>query len=241
VGEPEKARAQPAVELAGACKSFGTKGDSASTEVLRGVDLCVAAGERVAIVGPSGSGKSTLLALVAGLDEPTEGCVRVGGVDLAGLDERGRTRLRRTRIGLVFQAHHLLPQCTALENVLLPTLAGREGIHGAAAEERARDLLTRVGLGQRMSHRPGRLSGGERQRVALARALVLRPALVLADEPTGSLDAAHAREIGELLCELNREAGTTLLVVTHSIELANRMQRVLELEDGRLTPLARAR
>ncbi len=218
-------------------KRHGPEHGPGSTLVLRGIDLAIDAGEAVSIVGPSGSGKSTLLHLVGGLDRPTTGHVLVGGVDLALLSERELARLRRTTIGFVFQSHHLLPQCTALENVIVPTLAGDEGPHGAAALARARELLERVGLAARADHRPGTLSVGECQRVALARALVMRPALVLADEPTGSLDEENARAVGELLVALQREEGTTLVVVTHSRELARRCGRVHELSAGRLTAL----
>jgi lipoprotein-releasing system ATP-binding protein len=200
---------------------------------LRGIDLALAAGEALAVVGPSGSGKSTLLYAIGGLDRPTSGQVLVGGVDLASQDESALARIRRERIGFVFQAHHLLPQCTALENVLIPTLAGGR-VPAEDAVGRARELLARVGLTERANHRPGMLSGGECQRVALARALVMRPELVLADEPTGSLDEANARDVGELLVTLNREEGTTLVVVTHSRELAARLDRVLCLTAGRL-------
>ncbi len=222
-----------AVELSALVKRHGEAGSAAATLVLRGIDLAIGPGESLAIVGPSGSGKSTLLYLIGGLDRPTSGQVLVGGLDLAAQDERALARMRRERIGFVFQAHHLLPQCTALENVLLPTLAGG-GANTGGAVEHARDLLARVGLAERMDHRPGTLSGGECQRVALARALVARPGLVLADEPTGSLDEQTAREVGELLAALNREEGTTLVVVTHSRELAARMDRVLVLTAGRL-------
>lgn len=202
-------------------------------DVLRGVELEVASGESVAIVGPSGSGKTTLLQILGALDMPDAGTVAIDGQDLAGLDERGRNTLRSRRMGFVFQFHHLLPQLTVLENVLVPAWAAREA---SAREQRALDLLERVGLKDRSRHRPGQLSGGERQRAALVRALVLQPALVLADEPTGSLDHAGAIAMADVLVGLNRDEGVTLITVTHSMELAGRMSRRLVLQDGVLHP-----
>lgn len=209
--------------------------------VLDGVDLAVEAGESIAIVGPSGSGKTTLLHLLGGLEHPTAGRALFEGEDLAAKDARALAALRNEKLGLVFQAHHLLPQCSALENVLVPTLA--RGRRRAAAErdaalKRARTLLERVGLGPRLAHRPGQLSGGECQRVAVVRALIHRPRLVLADEPTGSLDGRAAEALADLFCELNNEEGTALVTVTHSPDLAARMGRVLRLRDGRLAPEA---
>lgn len=195
--------------------------------VLDGVDLGVAAGESVAIVGPSGSGKSTLLNLMGALDVPTSGTVLLNGRELTGLSDEELAAIRNRELGFIFQAHHLLPQLTALENVLLPVLTGR-------AEERARALLTRVGLGERLYHRPGQLSGGESQRVAVVRALINRPQLLLADEPTGALDHATAESLADLLVQLNREEGVALVVVTHWPALAQRMSRRYELRDGRL-------
>jgi putative ABC transport system ATP-binding protein len=199
-----------------------------TVDILRGIDLDVARGESVAVVGPSGSGKSTLLGLIAGLDAPSEGTVALGGVDLAALDEDGRARLRGERVGFVFQSFHLIPTLTALENVMVPLeLAGR-----ADAESAARALLARVGLGRRGAHYPAQLSGGEQQRVALARALARGPELVLADEPTGNLDAATGRQVIELLVELHREREATLVLVTHDPAVAGRCGRVIELRDG---------
>ncbi len=213
--------------------------DAENPPVLRGVSLTVGAGDRLAVVGPSGSGKSTLLNIMGTLDRPTSGRVLLEGTDLAGLDEEALAEVRRRRIGFVFQLHHLLPQCTALENVLVPALAAERRVP-AEVEARARRLLERVGLADRMDHRPGQLSGGERQRVAVARALVNRPALLLADEPTGSLDRAASERLADLLLELNREEGVALVVVTHALDLARRMDRVMELRDGRLVPAATA-
>lgn len=205
-------------------------------DVLRGVDLSVAAGESVAIVGPSGCGKSTLLNILGGLMTPSAGSVVVGGVDLASMNSDQLASFRNTEIGYVFQAHHLLPQCTALENVLVPTLVQAGSDTREAVESRARDLLQRVGLGDRLSHRPAKLSGGECQRVAVVRALINRPKILLADEPTGSLDGVAADQLGELLVQLNQDEGVSLITVTHSDRLAARMQGALVLASGGLVP-----
>lgn len=201
--------------------------------VLRDASLRVARGERIAILGPSGSGKSTILNLLGTLDRPDSGTVHLDGRDLSTLDARELAHLRNRRIGFVFQSHHLLPQCTVLENVLLPTLA-ETGSSPASAESRARQLLDRVGLGSRLDHFPGQLSGGERQRTAVVRALINSPLLLLADEPTGALDRANAEVLGNLLVGLNRDEAVTLIVVTHSLELARQMDRIVELRDGAL-------
>ena len=205
----------------------------APLEILTDVSLALAAGENLAIVGPSGSGKSTLLAILGTLDEPTTGTVTLDGVDPTTLDEKSLARFRSEQIGFVFQDHHLLPQCTVLENVLVPFLAdGRAGPEQVALAE---DLLARVGLTERSLHRPAQLSGGEKQRVAIARALVRGPTLLLADEPTGNLDQATASDVMQLLIELQKERQSILVMVSHSEALAGRLQRRGVLEAGRLT------
>jgi predicted ABC-type transport system involved in lysophospholipase L1 biosynthesis ATPase subunit len=228
----------PLLEVRDLWKGYDVPGQPRPVEVLRGVDLDVSAGETVGIVGPSGSGKSTLLNVIGALDRPSRGQVRIAGRDLDGMDEKQLAALRNREIGFVFQLHHLLPQCTALENVLVPTLAFGSGRSTPEQSARARDLLARVGLGDRMHSVPARLSGGECQRVAVVRALINRPALVLADEPTGALDAESARVLGDLLIELNEAESTTLVVVTHSPALAERLGRVFELRSGVLHPWA---
>lgn len=215
-------------------KSF--PGGAGPVEVLRGVSFDLAPGEALAITGPSGSGKSTLLHLVGTLDRPTSGAIEIGGADPFRLPEPELARFRNRSIGFVFQDAHLLPQYSVLENVLVPTLAFPDAKNGdrKAYEARARELLDRVGLSHRLDHRPAELSGGERQRAAVARALVLRPGLLLCDEPTGSLDRKAAQSVAGLLFELHEAERTVLVVVTHSLELADRFPRRFELVEGRI-------
>lgn len=220
-----------AVESVG--KEFVGRG--APLTVLRDVSLRVPSGSNLAIVGPSGSGKSTLLHILGTLDRPTSGRVRLGDVDPFGLDDKQLAEFRNKQIGFVFQDHHLLPQLSVLENVLIPALA--TGAPSAEVVARAKELLTRVGLQERLTHRPAELSGGERQRVGVARALVLRPSLLLADEPTGNLDRTSASAVADALLDLQRTERTTLIVVTHSQDLAGRMESRYEIDDGRLRPI----
>jgi ABC-type lipoprotein export system ATPase subunit len=234
---PAPARAlAPVFRLEQVSKSFAAGERTGSVAVLQDLTLEIEAGESVAIIGPSGSGKSTLLNIIGTLDQPSSGRVWLDGQDLSTLKEAELAAVRNRQLGFIFQAHHLLPQCTVLENVLVPTLAtgrSRED-QRKEATHRATQLLQRVGLGERLSHRPGELSGGERQRTAVVRALINRPKLLLADEPTGALDRTAAHELAQLLLELNREEQVTLIVVTHAQDLARQMRRVLELRDGRL-------
>lgn len=220
------------LELINVAKSYDFPSGAESNYVLKNVTLRVTAGESVAIVGPSGSGKSTLLNIIGTLDSPTAGSVLLEGKNLSQFNDKELATIRNREIGFIFQLHHLLPQCTVLENVLVPTLVNRNRSSRKDTETRARQLLERVGLDSRLSYRPGQLSGGERQRVAVVRALINNPKLLLADEPTGSLDRASADNLAQLLIELNQEEGVTLIVATHSLDLASRMGRVLELRDG---------
>ena len=222
----------PLLQLKNIFREFPSAEGGTPLEVLRGLSMDVARGESIAIVGPSGCGKSTLLNLIGTLDQPTDGAIAFDGRDLIALNDDELALLRNREMGFIFQSHHLLPQCTVMENVLVPTLA-----HGRATaddEEHARHLLNRVGLGERLSHRPGQLSGGERQRVAVVRALINQPQLLLADEPTGALDQTTADQLGQLLVELNAEENVTLITVTHSEKLAARMTRTVELKNGQI-------
>jgi lipoprotein-releasing system ATP-binding protein len=209
-------------------RSFADAGNR--LDVLRGVNLTIEPGERIAIVGESGAGKTTLLQLMGGLDLPTEGQVLIRGRDIAKLNGTRRGLLRNRELGFVYQFHHLLPEFSALENVAMPLLMRSTPVD--EVRRSAEQLLQRVGLGERLHHRPGELSGGERQRAAVARALITRPAVVLADEPTGNLDHANGERVFELMLELNREFGSSLVVVTHDQVLAGRMDRILHLQDG---------
>lgn len=223
------------VELVDVTKDYGQADQPIGVHVLRGISLKIESGQSVVIVGPSGSGKSTLLNIIGALDHPTSGRVLFDDKNLADLGDKELAQIRNRDIGFVFQLHHLLPQCTVLENVLVPTLAGTNGSSPKAARRRAERLLERVGLADRMAHRPGELSGGQRQRVAVARALVNEPKLLLADEPTGSLDEESSNDVADLLVQLNRDDRVTLVVVTHSQKLAGRTGTVMELRDGILT------
>ncbi len=221
----------PILEARNVHKSF--KQGPVTLEVLQGINIAVAPGERIAIVGASGSGKTTLLQILGGLDRPTSGHVLVDGKDIHEQSEQERGALRNRALGFVYQFHHLLPEFSALENVAMPLLVRRMRV--AEARTRAQGLLERVGLGQRLDHRPDQLSGGERQRAAVARALVTEPKIVLADEPTGNLDGTNAESVFALMLELNRELRTSLIVVTHDMRLASRMERMFAIEGGVLT------
>ena len=244
----------PLLTLSNVTKRYESPGSANSLTVLNDISLQVDRGQSLAIVGPSGSGKSTLLQIIGTLDRPSSGAVQLDGEDLNQLDQVELAAVRNRKLGFVFQFHYLLPQCTVIENVLVPTLAKvKQSMKRASgpvqvppraeekgttsnetSEARASRLLKRVGLGERLNHRPGELSGGERQRVAVVRALINQPWLLLADEPTGSLDHASAQQLGQLLVELNREEGVTLIVVTHARELAAKMGKQMELKDGKL-------
>ena len=220
------------LQLAGVEKTYN-RGKPNAVQVLQGVDLSVARGEVVALVAPSGAGKSTLLHIAGLLDTPDAGSVRIGGADMAGLSDRRRTAVRRADVGFIYQFHHLLPEFSALENIVLPQLAN--GVGKAQAQARAMDLLTRVGIAARADHRPAALSGGEQQRVAFCRALANAPRLLLADEPTGNLDPATSDQVFGTLMDLVRGTGLSALIATHNLELAGRMDRVLRLDKGHLT------
>ncbi|WP_149588194.1 ABC transporter ATP-binding protein [Tabrizicola flagellatus] len=220
------------LRLEGITKGYN-RGKPSEVIVLRGVDLAVAPGEVVALVAPSGAGKSTLLHIAGLLDVPDEGRVRLDGREMGGLSDRARTEARRGEVGFIYQFHHLLPEFSALENVVIPQLAN--GVARAAAEARARELLEKVGVGARAGHRPAALSGGEQQRVAFCRALANAPKLLLADEPTGNLDPATSDQVFGVLMDLVRQTGLSALIATHNLELAARMDRVVRLAGGRVT------
>ncbi|MGH7823161.1 MAG: ABC transporter ATP-binding protein [Candidatus Binatia bacterium] len=228
-----EAAAERFLRVEGLVKHYSDAGRT--VRVLEGVDLEVSEAEKIAITGESGVGKSTLLHILGALDRPTAGVVRWGASDLARMDGRELAEFRNRKIGFVFQFHHLMADFTAEENVMMPALIAGEGRDRARA--RSREILARVGLAERLDHKPGELSGGEQQRVSVARAVVLQPRALLADEPTGNLDPATGEEVQRLLIELNRERGVALLVVTHSERLAAAMDRVFRLEGGRLSPL----
>ena len=219
---------EPVLECRNVVREFNE--GASKLQVLRGVNLAVQPAERVAIIGASGSGKTTLLQIMGGLDEPSEGGVLINGAAMHGATESAKGELRNRYVGFVYQFHHLLPEFTAEENVAMPLLIRRDA--KAAALEAARELLGRVGLGERLTHKPGELSGGERQRAAVARALITRPQLVLADEPTGNLDSGNGEHVLGLMLELNEELRTSLVIVTHDHSIAARMDRVVVLEDG---------
>ena len=227
----------PLLQLTNVAKSYPAASPSgAMTElpILSGIYLSLERGESLAVIGPSGSGKSTLLNIIGTLDRPTSGNVRLGDQELTSLNDLQLAEVRNRKIGFIFQGHHLLPQCSVLENVLVPTLASSDKELRSSAPARARELLNSVGLGARLDHRPGQLSGGERQRVAVVRALINNPILLLADEPTGALDRHSAQNLSQLLVELNKERNVTLIVVTHALDLAAKMQRTMEFREGKL-------
>jgi ABC-type lipoprotein export system ATPase subunit len=227
------------LELVHVAKRYDSPGDKQGLSVLKDITLKVQPGRSLSVIGPSGSGKSTLLNIMGALDHPTGGQVLFDGQDLAVLGEKELAQIRNKQIGFVFQLHHLLPQCTVLENVLVPTLADKKRPSMKEVSDRAEHLLERVGLKEFLLYRPGELSGGQRQRVAVVRALINNPKLLLADEPTGSLDKDSSENIAELLVELNKSEKVTLIVVTHSIGLAERMGQVMELSDGLLKDRSR--
>ena len=230
---PGSSASQSVVRLAGICKAYNA-GTPAQAEVLHGIDLALEKGDLCALMGPSGSGKSTLLNIVGLLDRPTSGSLSINGEESSGLDDRALTHLRGHSIGFVFQYHHLIPAFTALENVMMPLLVER-GRPGEAMRKRAGDLIESVGLTPWRDHLANDMSGGQQQRVAVARALAMNPALLLADEPTGNLDTKSAQAVFDLLREVNRTRGTTVLIVTHNHDLARQCGRIVEIVDGRLT------
>lgn len=222
------------LELKNIKKEFTIPGTDRSNLILNDLSFEISAGESAAIAGPSGSGKSTLLNIIGSLDKPTAGSVFFDGKDISSLDEQELARIRNQDIGFIFQLHHLLPQCTVLENVLIPTIPYKKNADDEQLYKRAEELLKRVGLAGHFNFFPAQLSGGELQRTAAARALINKPKLILADEPTGSLDQKSSDNLAELLVELNKEQGAALITVTHSIELAGRMEKQYQLKDGKL-------
>lgn len=228
--------ADPLLKLERVTKRYEIETEGDNTTVLEEIDFEAHRGDSVGILGPSGSGKTTLLNLMGTLDQPTSGRVILDGQDLTRLGERELADLRNREIGFIFQLHHLLPQLSILENVLIPTLVHRDKGDASDAERRAKELLNRVGLGHRLNYHPGRISGGERQRAAVVRALINRPKLLLADEPTGALDQENAESLFQILLDLNREEGVTLICVTHALPLAEKLGRVFQLQDKRLLP-----
>jgi len=225
------------LELQNIKKQYDSPDNTTPVPILQNISLKVDAGESIAVVGPSGSGKSTLLNIIGALDAPTSGAVTLAGQNLSSLNDKELAEIRNRDVGFVFQLHHLLPQCTVLENVLVPTLPQGRSINSEEAKERANHLLDVVGLADRKHYKPAQLSGGERQRVAVVRALINKPKLLLADEPTGSLDQASAENLGQLLSGLNKQEEVTLILVTHSMELANRMGKKFSLQNGKLQEL----
>lgn len=205
---------------------------TSSIDVLKKINFSVTAGDRIAIIGPSGSGKSTLLHLLGGLDNPTDGEVKIEGIAWNELSEKKRCEIRNNKLGFIYQFHHLLPEFSALENVMMPLLLGNVSVH--LAKDNAKELLNKVGLGHRLSNKPSQLSGGERQRVAIARALIHQPRCVLADEPTGNLDQGTAANVFELMLDLNKHLNTALIIVTHDQQLASRMDKIFTIQDGEL-------
>lgn len=231
------AESQPLLQLSDVTKRYPAPDGRESASILDGIHMTIAAGESVSVVGPSGSGKSTLLNIIGGLDSPTSGTVTLNGRDISHLDQNQLANIRNQEIGFVFQQHHLLPQLSVLENVMVPCLMVQNTQARQKSEERARQLLERVGLKERIDYWPGQISGGERQRVAVVRALINEPNLLLADEPTGSLDRAASDGITKLLIELNEQEGIALVVVTHAMDLARQMKTQYEIRDARLSTL----
>ena len=227
-------QAEAVIQCQGVSKTF--EEGKLKVDVLENINFVISKGEQVAIVGASGSGKSTLLHILGGLSEPSAGKVMIDGKDVNTLSQTARGKLRNASLGFVYQFHHLLPEFTALENVAMPLLIAR--VADTEAIERATDILDKVGLGNRIAHKPGELSGGERQRAAIARAMVTRPKCIMADEPTGNLDSKTADSIHELMLELNQQIGTSLIVVTHDMNLASKIGTVLRIENGNLDPVS---